>query len=190
MMNSLSSSSLLRQLRLMAEYNQWMNQKLYAAAAQLPVPELQADRRAFFGSVLGTLNHIMVADILWLQRFATHPSAHPALQPLRDRDRPQALDQVLYEDFTELTHEREGMDRAIATWCDEITEADLEVPLSYHSMEGVPATKIFGSLVYHFFNHQTHHRGQVTTLLSQAGVDVGATDLLILIPDQDSSLTA
>ena len=68
---------------LMASYNEWMNARLYEAAGKLPAPELAADRGAFFKSVLGTLNHIVVADTAWLQRFATHPARYATLEPVR-----------------------------------------------------------------------------------------------------------
>ena len=68
---------------LMADYNQWMNAKVYAAAASLPPEELRRERGAFFGSLLATLNHVMVGDILWLQRYAKHPAGFPLLDPIR-----------------------------------------------------------------------------------------------------------
>ena len=168
---------------LMASYNEWMNAKIYAAAAELPAEEVVADRGAFFRSILGTLNHIAVGDRIWLSRFATHPSKHAALNPLRDRVTPTASDQILYADLNALTDHRRMLDAVIARWAESLSDADLEHVLSYTTMKGVPASKRFSDLVLHFFNHQSHHRGQITTLLHQAGKDVGVTDLLVLIPD-------
>jgi len=172
---------------LMAAYNEWMNAKLYAAAATLPAAELAAERGAFFGSILGTLNHLVVGDTVWLKRFAEHPSRHAALEPVRRLERPRALDQVLFTDFGELSAHRRMLDGAIVRWAAELTNADLEQVLRYASMKGVVSHKRLFDLVMHLFNHQTHHRGQATTLLSQAGVDVGVTDLLMLIPDRAPS---
>ncbi|MGZ5050202.1 MAG: DinB family protein [Methylobacter sp.] len=169
---------------LLASYNAWMNSKLYEAAATLAPNEIAADRKAFFGSILGSLNHIVVGDTIWLKRFATHPSNHAALEPIRRDPAPQALDQVLFDNLPALWKHRQQLDQTINTWATSLTEADLEYSLSYKNMKGMPANKRFSSLVLHFFNHQTHHRGQATTLLSQAGLDVGATDLLALIPDE------
>jgi uncharacterized damage-inducible protein DinB len=175
---------LLSHFRLLGEYNQWMNAKLYAMCSALPREELEADKKAFFGSILGTLNHIVVGDIIWLKRFAAHPSQHSALDPIRNMAHPKSLDQMLHSDFNRLKEEREKLDTVIIAWCDELHETDLHHHLGYHNMRGEPAIKAVDSLILHFFNHQTHHRGQTTTLLSQQGLDVGVTDLLALIPDE------
>ena len=175
---------MLSQIKLMAKYNQWMNQNLYLAAAKIPVEKLKEDKKAFFGSVIGTLNHILVADIIWLKRFSLHPANHVALESARINDSPKSLNQILYGDLEELSQQRIELDNIIINWCNELSEVDLCHHLQYKNMKGQPGVKEFGSLVFHFFNHQTHHRGQVTTLLSQEGVDVGVTDLLMLIPNE------
>ena len=172
-------------VRLMASYNAWMNAKLYQAAAKLSGEELSRDRGAFFGSILGTLNHIVVGDTLWLKRFATHPAAYPELQGVRDLPQPRSLDQIMFADFGALSRQRDLLDAAITNWANAVTDVDLEHVLHYANSKGVVADKRCYGLVMHFFNHQTHHRGQATTLLSQAGVDVGVTDLLMLIPNQE-----
>ncbi|PSB02070.1 DinB family protein [Merismopedia glauca] len=175
--------NLLPQIQLLSQYNRWMNQKVYQAASGLNEDVLIADKGAFFGSMLGTLNHILVADIIWLKRFSTHPTHHPILDSIRQTPQPKALNQILYSHFYELTNARHDLDELIILWCQELAETDLDVKLTYQSMKGETGIREFGSLVLHFFNHQSHHRGQVTTLLSQAGVDVGVTDLLVIIPN-------
>lgn len=175
---------MLEHLRLLSRYNQWMNDKLYNTAAQLPADELAKDRGAFFGSLLGTLNHIIVADIIWLQRFSEHPAQHPALDQIRTMPKPQALAQTLLDDFTALSAERRRLDDTIITWCEQLDASDLNQKLAYRNMKGEAAVKNFASLMLHFFNHQTHHRGQATTLLSQQGLDVGVTDLVTLITSE------
>ena len=169
---------------LMAAYNEWMNAKLYQAAGKLPAADLAAERKAFFGSILGTLNHLVVGDTIWLKRFAEHPARHAALEPVRGLEQPKALDQVLFTDFDALSAHRRMLDGVIVRWAAELSDADLEHVLRYASTKGVVSHKRLFDLLLHFFNHQTHHRGQATTLLSQAGVDVGVTDLLMLIPDR------
>lgn len=170
-------------IRLMARYNEWINAKLYQAAASLPDAEIGADRKAFFGSILGTLNHVMVGDIIWLKRFASHPADSAALDALRALPAPARLDQILDADLGRLWTRRRELDGLIVDWAAAMQESELDHVLSYSNMQGVVARRDFFSLVMHFFNHQTHHRGQATTLLSQAGVDVGGTDLLAVIPD-------
>ncbi len=171
-------------IHLMAKYNEWMNAKLHEAAQRLPVEELVADRKAFFTSILGTLNHLAVGDTLWLKRFAAHPANYPALDPVRNRPAPARLDELLHADIQSLADYRKSLDRIITDWAHSIVDADLDHVLQYANTKGAVANRGFYSLVMHFFNHQTHHRGQATTLLSQAGVDVGVTDLLALIPDE------
>ncbi|MES2151556.1 MAG: DinB family protein [Pseudomonadota bacterium] len=168
---------------LMATYNGWMNDKLYAAAAQLPVQELMADRGAFFGSVFGTLNHIVVADTVWLKRFATHPAGFPALDPVRGLPLPGALGELQVADMAALRQRRQLIDSAMLDWTATLVDEQMGHILHYTNSRG-PSSKRFADLVRHFFNHQTHHRGQASTLLSQAGVDIGSTDLLDLIPNQ------
>lgn len=169
---------------LMASYNEWMNTKLYEAAGKLSADELVADRKAFFGSILGTLNHLVVADRIWLKRFATHPAAPSLLDPIRELPMPSALDQILFADLAPLAEHRRWLDALIRQWAGALSDEDLEQVLGYRNTKGAPMRKRFSGLVLHFFNHQTHHRGQATTLLHQAGQDVGPTDLLMLIPDE------
>jgi uncharacterized damage-inducible protein DinB len=178
--------TLLKQIKLMAQYNQWMNHRIYQTAKQLPDTKLNEDKKAFFGSILGTLNHILVADIVWLKRFSTHPSHHVSLKYIRQIEQPKKLNQILHDNFDLLTQKRWELDGVIIEWCQEITDNDLSFMLPYNNMKGEPSVKEFGSLIFHFFNHQTHHRGQITTLLSQENIDIGVTDLLILIPSQSN----
>lgn len=172
-------------LTLMADYNRWMNEQLYALAAPLGEAALREDNGAFFSSLFGTFSHILVADIIWLKRFARHPGCGAGLAMLADVPWPQALDETPCTNFVALRGQREWLDALIADWVATLTTADMDLALDYKNMKGVAGHRRFGSLMLHFFNHQTHHRGQITTLLSQAGVEVGVTDLLVRIPDQE-----
>ncbi len=171
-----------RQIQLLASYNAWMNDKLYAAAANLTPVEVARDRGAFFRSILGTLNHIAVADTIWLKRFAFLPG-QPALNGVADLPTPAALDTPLFGELQPLHAYRNKLDGIIAAWTADLQEEVLDVTLHYTSMKGIAASKRLGDVILHFFNHQTHHRGQVTTLLTQAGVDVGVTDLIAIVAD-------
>lgn len=176
--------SLKNHFELLAAYNQWMNAKIFEIAGQFSAKDLTKDRGAFFGSILGTLNHILVADIIWLKRFATHPSCLNSLREVAGLQTPTSLDQLLFEDIGSLYEHRIRLDRQIINWIAELSEDDLDFVLSYRNTKGIPANKRYSSLVLHFFNHQTHHRGQVSNLLSQVGVDIGVTDLLAQIPEE------
>ena len=173
------------QFGLLAEYNEAMNAKLYAAAGQLTAEQFNEDRGAFFGSLSGTLNHIMAADTIWLRRFVAHTAGFRTLQPLLDLPAPTGLTATFSNDLAALSAQRSKLDAIIRQWVEELTDSDLQQVLHYKSMKGVPSQKRFASVVLHFFNHQTHHRGQASTLLSQAGIDIGVTDLLAWIPNED-----
>lgn len=171
---------------LLGTYNQWMNSRVYEAAGRLSETELAKDRGAFFGSILGTLNHILVADTIWLKRFSTHPSCLVSLREVADLQDPASLDQMIFEDLGRLSERRVWLDGVIINWIAKLSESDLDFILSYRNTKGVLANKRYSNLMLHFFNHQTHHRGQVSTLLFQAGLDIGVTDLLALIPEEGS----
>ncbi len=175
--------SLKLNLELMANYNQRMNKSIFEAASKLGASELSENRGAFFGSILGTLNHILVGDTIWLKRFSDHPENMKSLDYVRGLDRPSTLDTILYREFDALKIARTKMDDVIQAFTCELTDKILSSSLSYRNTKGDPFTKNFDALIQHFFNHQTHHRGQVTTLLSQAGIDSGVTDLLVDIPN-------
>jgi uncharacterized damage-inducible protein DinB len=155
--------------RTLAAYNRWMNERLYALCAELPDAERRRDRGAFFRSIHGTLNHLLLADRIWLGRFTGVPFAVAS------------LDQELTADFAELRHERERTDGEIADFVASLSPADFEGTLRYTSFVNPALRSIpFWAALAHFFNHQTHHRGQLTTLLMQTGVDPGVTDLIWL----------
>jgi uncharacterized damage-inducible protein DinB len=171
-------------LRLMASYNGWMNERLYAAAAQLPETALHQDRGAFFGSLFGTLSHIAAADLIWLHRFARHPALTEWGRSLDGLPSPSSLTEGLADTLQALATLRTRIDGCIAALPDRLVEDDLGLLLDYGNTARVAQAKRFGLLLLHFFNHQTHHRGQATTLLFQAGVDVGVTDLNALIANE------
>lgn len=158
-----------RQARDLAAYNHWMNERLYAVCAELSDIERRQDRGVFFKSIHGTLNHLLLADKIWLGRFLGEPF---------HVDR---LDQELYSDFEELRQAREETDDRIQRWAQGLTDDILAGTLRYTSVVN-PAPRIYDMwlAVTHFFNHQTHHRGQLTAMLSQCGKDYGVTDIIWL----------
>jgi len=155
--------------RTMARYNLWMNRTIYAAAARLSDAERKRDLGAFFESLHGTLNHILVGDRLWLGRLTGRPASFPSLA------------HELCADFGDLERERGVTDDAIDALAAALTPERLAAPLTYRTMiDPRTVTYPFDFALMHFFNHQTHHRGQATTLLMQLGVDPGLTDLIYL----------
>jgi uncharacterized damage-inducible protein DinB len=163
-------------VRLMARYNQWMNRKIYAACDRLSDEQRKADRGAFFKSIHSTLNHLLWGDYMWLGRF-THGT------PLA-KDYPKAASGTdLYADWDRLKAARSAMDADILAWAATADGQWLAQDFTWYSgLVKANRTKPAWLLATHLFNHQTHHRGQVTTLLSQQGIDPGDTDLM-LMPD-------
>lgn len=171
---------------LMARYNRWMNEKLFAAAAGLDAQALSQDRGAYFGSILGTLNHLVTGDLIWMKRFAEHEALRQSLRPaLKDMPTPTRLDQACFQDLDALWRCRQRLDEAILDFGCTVGALPPSAVLDYANLKGVPNRRNLQALAIHFFNHQTHHRGQATTLLLQAGVDPGVTDLLMLLPELD-----
>ena len=158
---------LAKHVQTMAAYNRWMNDKLYAACAELSDEERKADRKAFFKSIHGTLNHILLGDRVWFGRFIGKPVVV------------KSLDKELYADFPTLRAERASTDQDIEGWAQGLRDEQLAGKLRFTSIvRPQPLEFDLWVLVAHFSNHQTHHRGQVTTLLSQLGRDYGVTDLM------------
>ncbi len=162
-------------LAALARYNRWMNERLYALVATLDDAERKRPMGAFFDSIHGTLNHLLVADRIWLARFRGTEVPDGQLAP-----GVMALDEVLYEDFDQLRRERARTDEELAAWVGGLTPEELTGPLVYVRRGQRSESPLWWSVV-HVFNHQTHHRGQVTTLLTQQGHDIGVTDLVAML---------
>ena len=179
-------SALAENYRLLARYNRWINQLLYDAAEVLSEEERKRERGAFFGSIHRTLNHLVVADQIWLRRFArcgldngiTLPSLNASVLDLPEGS---GLDTVSFDDWQALRTKRAQLDAAIEAWITDMPGAYLQLPMRYSNSKGVQRVHPAWQAMTHFFNHQTHHRGQITTLLTQAGADIGVTDLIAML---------
>jgi uncharacterized damage-inducible protein DinB len=141
--------------QMFAGYNAWCNERLYDAAATVPDADYRADRGAFFKSLHGTLNHLLVADRIWMRRF----TGVGALPP--------SLDAILYDDLESLRTARRTQDTLIRRYIDGLSEADLLGTLRYRTVTNPrDIEQPLAPALDHFFNHQTHHRGQAHGLLS------------------------
>lgn len=155
--------------QLFAQYNQWMNAKLYEVCDKISDDERKKDRGAFFKSIHMTLNHLLWADRTWLGRFNGKVYQQGK------------LGEELYSDFDALRAERERIDLEIIAWAASLKEEWLSSTVTFRSASynrdfSLPAIVAVAQM----FNHQTHHRGQLTTLLSQMGIDYGATDIPVM----------
>jgi uncharacterized damage-inducible protein DinB len=162
-------------VRMMAFYNSEMNRRLYAAAARLDDAERKRGRGAFWGSIHGTLNHLLWGDRQWMWRFAgwDRPAVNQKNSP------------TLYDDFNDLRAARERADAAIEDWAGGLTQEWIDQDLVWFSgstQKEMRAAR--GMLLPHFFNHQTHHRGQAHAMLTAAGQDTGDTDLFIIMSER------
>ena len=152
-----------------ARYNQWANDRLYAAAAALLDADYRADRGAFFRSLHGTLNHLLVADRMWLRRMTGAGNA------------PDRLDATLFEDFSALRAARAAEDERLIGYVDGLDEARLQTDLAYRNTSGKEFTQPLAQVLAHVFNHQTHHRGQAHTILTGLGRDAPELDLIFYL---------
>lgn len=163
--------SLAKNYQQMALYNQWMTQKLYAATISLSEEELKKDRSAFFKSIHSTMNHILWGDIRWISRFTG------TQYPIKDGE--MGVD--LFESYSQLQAEHEKMAQHIITWSKTLNDEQVSGDLSWvPAWGGDVITKPFWLCITHLFNHQTHHRGQITQMLKPMGIDVGDTDLPLM----------
>jgi uncharacterized damage-inducible protein DinB len=151
---------------MMARYNRWMNERLYALLAEMPDDERKRDRSAFFRSIHGTLNHLLWGDRMWLGRFIDEPCTAPA------------FGDDMFADFAQLQREREITDQKMLNWAGTVTADWFASTITYTSKVDGKTREIPAAVAtIHMFNHESHHRGQLTTLMKQAGCDPGITDL-------------
>ena len=156
----------LSRYNMFAGYNAWANERLYNAASRLSDDEYRADRGAFFKSIHGTLNHLLAADRIWMKRFTGQGEA------------PARLDTILHGEFASLRAARDREDARISAFIGQLTEAEKAANFSYMTIVNPKqVTQPLAPALDHFFNHQTHHRGQVHAMLPAAGARPGATDL-------------
>jgi uncharacterized damage-inducible protein DinB len=152
---------------MMASYNAWANARLYDAVSSLPDEDYRKDLGAFFKSLHGTLNHIYVADVIWLARFRGQPNP------------PWTLDHIAHDDRRELRVRRDALDRDIIGYTGALTDRDFKQDFSYRTMiKPKLVSQPLSPALTHFFNHQTHHRGQCHTLLTQLTSQAPVLDLI------------
>jgi uncharacterized damage-inducible protein DinB len=136
------------QFRQLAAYNRWANARLYAAALAMPDGTYRRPTGVFFGSLHGTLNHLLLTDRLWLKRL-TGEGEHP-----------NRLDAILYDDRADLTRARVAEDARLIAVVDQYDDAALAGRVAYLTTSGKPQEQVLADILLHLFNHQTHHRGQ------------------------------
>jgi uncharacterized damage-inducible protein DinB len=153
--------------RMFGHYNAWANGRLYEAAARLTLEQYRADRGAFFKSIHGTLNHLLATDRIWMRRFTGAGEA------------PDRLDAILFETFDDLRTARAAEDRRIVDFVDGLDEARITGTIKYRRVSSPQEfEQQLAPALAHWFNHQTHHRGQVHALLTGLVGEAPELDLL------------
>jgi len=153
---------------MLAAYNTWVNERLYDAVAKLPDADYRRDRGAFFGSLHGTLNHLLLGDIIWMHRFTG------------EGEEPGKLDDILFEDFAMLRQARRREDARIEAYVNGLDDGRLAGTITYQTTRNPTVIEQeLTPLLIHFFNHQTHHRGQAHGLLTAACGEAPSFDLLV-----------
>ncbi len=150
-----------------AAYNEWANARIYDSVSPLDDEAYKRDRGMFFKSFHGTLNHLLVTDYMWLHRIEGEG-------PI-----PQALDEILHENFDELGAVRAQVDKRIIDAVGRFEDSDFSREYSYTTISYGPRTDFLGDMFTHLFNHQTHHRGQIHNCLTQEGLDAPPLDLIL-----------
>jgi uncharacterized damage-inducible protein DinB len=163
--------------RMFAAYNAWANRRLYDAAAALSDEDYRAERGAFFGSVHRTLNHILVGDRIWMHRFTGEGTTYTD------------LDTVPCDDLATLCAEREAEDARISGWIGGLSDEALAGTFSYRTIsKPADVTQPLAPALAHFFNHQTHHRGQVHCLLTETGGREAAPSLDLIMFQRETGM--
>jgi uncharacterized damage-inducible protein DinB len=153
--------------RMFAAYNRWANTRLYAAAAELGDEEYRRDMRAFFGSMHGTLNHLLATDRIWLHRFTGQGNA------------PKTLDAILFDEFEVLKAAREQEDVRIYDWIAGLSNEAIAGRFTYTTVSDMRTiSQRLAPALAHLFNHQTHHRGQAHGILTALGKLAPSLDLI------------
>ena len=160
-------------VRTMCAYNAEMNRRVYAASARLTDAQRREQHGVFWGSLHGTLNHLLWADRIWMSRFAGWPKPERSLRESAN----------IIEDFGALTAAREQLDADLSAWAETLEPEWLYGELAWFSaVAGGEVRRGRALLVVHMFNHQTHHRGQAHAVLTRLGEKVGDTDLPFVLP--------
>ena len=162
----------------LAAYNAWCNRRLYDAAAALADADYHADRGAFFKSLHGTLNHILVADRIWMRRFTGEGEA------------PGRLDAILFDTLPALRQAREAEDARIVRYVDGLSETDLAGVIRYRTIvKPESVEQPLAPVLLHVFNHQPHHRGQAHCILTGFGRDAPSFDLVLFQRETGTGLS-
>jgi uncharacterized damage-inducible protein DinB len=179
--------SLSKNFRMMSRYNQRINTQLMNSCLALSNDLLEKDTHSFFPNIISYWNHILFGDLILIGRLALNEIGKLSTQDLSVFPTPKTPQDIYYNRLSDIAVLREQVDALIVQYCTNLTEEDCEKFITYTTTDGVYITKAVADVTQHIFNHQTHHRGQLTCVLSQFGVDYGCMDLPVIVSEGSRS---
>lgn len=177
------SLSLIENFQMMAKYNERINQQLLRCCQLLSNKGLTKESHSFFPNIISYWNHILFGDLIMLRRLAANEVASLSLADFTELPTPKSPRDIYHNNFSDIIELRNKLDALINQYCQSLTEKDCDRFISYQTTEGESITKKVADITQHMFNHQTHHRGQLTCILSQFGVDYGCMDLPVIVAE-------
>ena len=175
--------SIVQNFQMMAHYNQRINQQLLAVCQSLPDDLLNKPTGSFFATITDYWNHLLFGDLILLGRLANNNLAGLSSNSLANFPTPVSPQDTYFERIAELSSARASLDELIIDFCQQLSEQECSTIIRYTTTEGDCVSKIASDVIQHLFNHQTHHRGQLTCVLSQFGADYGCMDLPVIVPE-------
>jgi uncharacterized damage-inducible protein DinB len=179
--NSSCMSSMVKHFQMMSVYNQRINEQLIHCCNSLSNEQLNEETHSFFPTIIAYWNHILFGDLILLFRLASNNIANLSVDDFSKLPTAKSPQDIYCHHFTDLVILRRKVDVLINTYCAHLTDEECSQSISYTTTEGQRITKPVAEVTQHLFNHQTHHRGQLTCLLSQRGIDYGCMDLPVII---------
>jgi len=173
--------SVMSHFALLARYNKEINSAMYAILAPLSDDERKSASGSFFTSIHGILNHILASDLAWLNRFRTLNSESAALSDPAASNAGVTWGKEMYGNFDDLSAHRAAVDAVIVRWIDELPEERLTEVLRYQDFRGNTRQYVMWMAMDHFFNHQTHHRGAISQILDEKGVENDYSNIIYIL---------
>lgn len=168
---------------MMSLYNQRINAQLMTRCLTLSTAQLEKETHSFFTNVIGYWNHILFGDLVFLKRLALNEIAQLSPQHLVEFPTAISTQDIYHHKLSDIANLRKKVDELIVQFCQNLTEEECDKFITYTTTENVIITKPVADILQHVFNHQTHHRGQLTCVLSQLDVDYGCMDLPIIVSE-------
>tara|TARA_R100001377_G_scaffold35126_2_gene19383 strand:- start:3580 stop:4128 length:549 start_codon:yes stop_codon:yes gene_type:complete len=175
--------SLSKNFKMMSLYNQRMNSQLMGHCQTLTTETLEKNTHSFFPNIISYWNHILFGDLILMGRLASNNIAKLSPLDFSEFPTPTSPQDIYHTNLLDIAMLRAQVDALIIRYCYNLIEEDCDRFITYTSTEGIAITKAVADVTQHIFNHQAHHRGQLTCLLSQAGVDYGCMDLPVIVAE-------